>query len=583
MTRVIGGGTVPVSQDGDTLAAVMRRGIGGAVAVGVILQLMLSLGALFVAVLNDSILPGRNAATLWGLLGLTLALYLVWGLLDMLRARLLFDVAGTIDQRLAGDIHDGIAHVALNGGGDGDGLGPMHDADRVRAFLTGPVPAAMIDLCVMPVALLLLFALHLWLGVVALAGMVVAAGLAWAFGASAGRRADMLAQTQPLRLVLAEEGRRNAGILRAMGMGGRLRQRWVGAAGDYLLATRRVHRRSVGLTGAAQSLRLVLFALMLAIGAALAFDDRATWSTGVAAAILLYQVLSPVDRVVAGWGELAVARGAWDRLNELVRRLPRRDVVTLLPPPEMELTTEQLFVMAPGTTHPVVQSVGIRLLAGEALGIMGVSGAGKSALLNALAGIWPAARGAIRLDGAALDQWDGEDLGTHIGHVPQQAELIDGTVAQNIARFDPSVTTDAIINAAEQAGVHDMILRLGDGYETRVGRDGGRMPAGLRQRIAVARALLGNPFVVLLDDPTSNLDGDGEQMLVHLIDMVRERGGIVVVATHRPVLLNRVDHIMQMHAGTIAAFGPRGQMLQRLQDQRGAARPVAADAVLGQD
>ena len=321
----------------------------------------------------------------------------------------------------------------------------------------------------------------------------------------------------------------------------------------------------------------------LAVGAALAFDDRATWSTAAAAAILLYQVLAPLDRVIAGWGDLAVARAAWTRLSELLRQLPRRDVTTLLPAPEIELTTEQLFVLAPGTTRTVVQNVGIRLLAGEALAIMGSTGAGKSAFLNAVTGLWPAARGVIRLDGASLAQWDVDDLGAHIGHVPQQIDLIDGTVAQNIARFDTDVATATIIAAAEEAGVHDLILRLPDGYETQVGRDGLRLAAGMRQRIAVARALFGNPFLVVLDDPTSNMDGDGEQMLAQLIDTVRGRGGIVIVVTHRPILLNRVDHIMQMHAGAIAAFGPRGPMLQRLQDQRGAAKPVAADAAPTQD
>lgn len=577
MARIIGGGTISISPEADALTATLRRGIGAAIAIGLIMQLLLLAGALFVAVINDSILPGRNAATLWGLLALTLVLYGVLSLLDMLRARLLFDVAGSIDQRLAATVHDGIAHVALSGGGEGDGLGPLHDADRLRAFLTSPTPGAMIDLIAAPVALLLLFALNVWLGVVASAGMIVVAGLAWLIGRSAGKHAELLARTQPQRLALAEEGRRNAGIIRALGMEGRLRARWIGAASEDLLNARSLHRRATGLGGTGRGLGLMLYALVLAIGAALAFDDRATWSLTVAAAILLYQVLVPLDRVMAGWGELAVARGAWARLNELRRQLPRRDVTTLLPKPETELTTEQLFVLAPGTTRPAVQNVGMRLIAGEALGIMGSSGAGKSALLNVIAGSWPAARGVVRLDGAALDQWDTGDLGAHIGHVSQQVELIEGTVAQNIARFDAAAPLDPIVAAAEQAGVHDMILRLPEGYDTLVGHEGARLPAGMRQRIAIARAMFDDPFLVVLDDPTSNLDGEGEQMLAHLIHAVRERGGIVVVATHRPVLLNCVDHIMLMEAGAIAAYGPRGQILQRLADQRGAPRVIAAE------
>ena len=567
MARVIWGESTSAlsaaPDDRAVLSSTLRRGVIAAVAIGVVLQLMLMFGALLVGVLADAAVPGRNVATLWGLLLLGVVLYGVFGLLDTLRARLLFDVAGAVDQQLAPRVHDGVAFVARTGVLEGDGLGPVHDADRLRHFLTGPMPAALIDLCVAPIALIMLFALHVWLGVAGLAAMVVTGLVGWAMGGSAGRRADWLAEMRPLRWLSAEEGRRHALTARAMGMESRLRQRWLGMAQDTILTERALHRRSVGLAGAARGIRLMLFIVLLSIGAGLAFSDRAAWSTALIAALL-----APLDQVVSGWGEVKTARRALDRLNILLGQLPLRDVTTLLPRPQAEMSTDQLFVVAPGAQRPVVSNIGIILNTGDSLGIMGVTGSGKTALLHALAGVWPAARGVIRLDGASLDQWDTEELGKYIGYVPQHIELIDGTVAQNIARFDAAASTDAIIAAARRAGVHDLILRLPEGYETIVGRDGLTLPAGMRQRIAVARAVFGKPFLLLLDDPTSNMDGDGEQMLAELIADMCDEGSIVIVVTHRPPLLNRVDHIMHMQNGTIGAFGPRGQILQLLEDQR---------------
>lgn len=572
MARVIWGESTStlsaVQDDGTMISSTLRRGVMGALGIGVTLQVILMLGVLLVGVLADTAVPGRNTATLWGLLFLGLVLYGVFGLLDSLRSRLFFDVAGAIDQRLAPRVHDGVSHVARVGAPDGDGLGPLHDANRLRAFLMGPIPSALIDLCVAPFSLLMLFALHAWVGLVGLAAVVVLGLMAWLLGRSAGQKAETLDELRPLRWMVAEESRRNAVVARAMGMEGRLRQRWIGASQEDLLAERALHGRSVGLVGAARGFRLVLFILLLTIGAALAFTDRAAWSTALIAALLLYQVLAPVELAVTGWGDYTSARSAWERLNLLLRQMPLRDITTLLPRPETELTTEQVYVFAPGTQRPVVNNVGIRLAAGDSLGIMGQTGAGKTALLNAIAGIWPLARGVIRMDGAALDQWDEEELGKFVGYVPQQVELIDGTVAQNIARFDADVPTEAVLAAARRAHVHDLILRLPDGYETQVGRGGQLLPAGLRQRIAVARAVFGKPFILLLDDPTSNMDGDGEKMLAQVMEDVCDEGGIVIVVTHRPALMHRVDYIMQLQAGSMAAFGPAGHILQRAEEQR---------------
>lgn len=578
MARVIWGGTVAAGTapgEMSSLQRTLRRGALAALTIGAVLQVILMVGALLVGVLADAVLPGRNTATLWGLLLLGLSLYGVAGLLDTLRARLLFDVAGAIDQQLAPYVHDGVAHVARNGSGNVVGLEPLYDADRLRAFLTGPVPAALADAMVAPVALILLFSLHVWLGFVALLAMVAIGLLAWLVGRSAGQRSEWLAEAEPWRFRLAEEIRRNAGMSRAMGMEGQFRQRWIGMSLDSLMTARALHRRSVGLAGAARGLRLVLFALLLGIGTALAFGDRAVWSTAIVAAVLFYQVLAPIDQAVAGWGELTAAQAAWSRLGELMRMLPGGSVSTVLPRPESEFAAEQLFVVAPGTSRVLVQNVGIRLKAGDALGIMGSTGAGKTALLNAIVGIWPPARGSIRFDGASVDQWNPEDIAAHIGYVPQQVELIDGTVAQNIARFASDASTEAVLAAARRADVHDLILRLPEGYETQVGREGLQLAAGMQQRIAVARALFGNPFLLVMDDPTASMDGDGEQLLATVIEDMCDHGCMVIVVTHRPMLLNRVDYIMHMQNGTVTRYDTRDAVLQLLRD--GPPRAIGSD------
>jgi PrtD family type I secretion system ABC transporter len=569
MARVIFGGSVSAGtapNEITLLRTTLRRGLMAALAIGVVLQIILMVGALFVGVLADAVVPGRNTATLWGLLLLGITLYGVAGLLDTLRARLLFDVAGAIDQRLTPHVHDGITHVERSGSASAVGLEPLYDADRLRSFLTGPVPAALIDLCAAPVALILLFSLHVWLGFVAMLAFVAVGLIAWLTGRSAAKRATWLAETAPWRMRLAEEIRRNAGLSRSMGMESPFRQRWIGMSQDDLMTARALHRRSIGLAGTMRGLRLVLFALLLGIGTALAFSDRATWSTAIVAAVLLYQVLAPLDQAMGGLGELSVARGAWHRLTELIRIVPRIGVTTILPRPESELTTEQLFVVAPGTSQVVVQNIGIRLAAGDALGIMGGTGAGKTALLNAITGMWPAARGSVRFDGASLDQWSPDELSAHIGFVPQQVELIDGTIAQNIARFAPDPPTASVLEAARRAEVHEMILRLPEGYETQLGREGQRLPAGMRQRLAVARALYGNPFLLVLDDPTANMDGEGEQMLANVIENMCDGGSMVIVVTHRPILLHRVDYVMQMQGGSAVNYGARDVVLQRLRE-----------------
>jgi ATP-binding cassette subfamily C protein len=291
-----------------------------------------------------------------------------------------------------------------------------------------------------------------------------------------------------------------------------------------------------------------------------------------ASSILAARALAPVDLAIANWRGFIATRQGWSRLNKLLAQVPRQAAAaTVLPPPSEKLQVEQLAIVPPGSSRVAVQDVSFSLSAGDVLGIVGPSASGKSSLTRGITGVWLPVRGAVRLDGATLDQWDPERLGAHLGYVPQRVELFDGTVAQNIARLDEAASSESIIAAAKAAGVHDLILRLSEGYETQVRSEGGEVSAGQRQRIALARALYNDPFLVVLDEPNSNLDAEGDAALQAAIEGVRARRGIVIIVAHRPTALAQVDYIMFLRDGRMQAFGPRDEILDKIMAKRQAA------------
>jgi ATP-binding cassette subfamily C protein len=343
-----------------------------------------------------------------------------------------------------------------------------------------------------------------------------------------------------------------------------LGQRWSAANGVYMVNQQRVADVAGGLGTLAKLLRMALQSAVLAIGALLVIRQEASAGIIIAASILSTRALAPVDAAIANWRGLLAARQAWRRLNGLLRSAPGGMEPMPLPTPQHRLSVEGVAAVAPGDTKLIIQNVNFTLEAGQGLGVIGPSAAGKTTLARLLVGIWKPVRGSIRLDNAAIDQWSPEQFGRFIGYVPQDVELFAGTIAENISRFDPSANSDDIIAAAREAGVHDMILGLRDGYDTEVGMSGANLSAGQQQRIALARALYGKPFLVVLDEPNSNLDTDGEAALTHAILSVRKRGGIAIVIAHRSSALAGVDHILLMHPGTSPTLGPKSEVLAKL-------------------
>jgi ATP-binding cassette subfamily C protein len=380
------------------------------------------------------------------------------------------------------------------------------------------------------------------------------------------------------RIALAETSRRNAEVLTAMGMTQRIAAHWSEANARYLASQRMASDVAGGFGSLAKILRMMLQSGVLAVGAYLVIYQQATAGIIIAGSILSARALAPVDLVIANWRGFVSARQSWKRLTDLLALLPSRPMPMPLQPPSKSLIVEGVSIAPPGKEKIIVHDVSLSLQAGNGLGVIGPSGSGKSTLARMMVGVWTPARGRVRLDGAALDQWSTDALGKHIGYLPQDVELLAGTVAQNIGRFSETMDANAVIAAATAAGVHELIVGLPEGYETQVGEGGTSLSAGQAQRIALARALYGDPFLVVLDEPNSNLDAEGDEALGKAIMSVRARGGIVVVVAHRPSAIAAVDLLMMMNQGRAQAIGPKDEILSRVL-QREPAAPRALKVV----
>lgn len=543
-----------------------RTAFGTVAALSAVLNVLLISGSIYLMLVYDSVLPSHSIPTLFGLFAMIVVVYIFQAVFDQMRARILGDVGSSLERQLAARVQFAISEMALKGArGTGDGLIPMRDLDAVRGFLTGGGPAALIDLPWIAFFLIVLALLHYWLAVVALLGAAILLGLTYLTDRLTREPVRQFAQINAYRSGIAESNARHVEVLSALGMRGRMLDRWETVNQMYLAANYRLARAVGMLGGVSRAFRMFLQSAILTVGALLVIDGQASGGVIFASSMLAGRALAPVDSAIANWRSFSAARAGWARLNDLLGKIPPEpQAAVLLPFPSKSLEAAQLYVAAPGTQRMIVNGVDFALEAGSALAVIGPSAAGKTSLARALIGVWKPVRGSIRLDSATIDQWDAERLGAAIGYLPQTVDLIEGTVAENIARFEPDASSAKVIAAARAAGVHDLIVQLPQGYDTSVGTDGQDLSAGQRQRIGLARALYGEPFLVLLDEPNSNLDLAGEQALEQAIAAVRERGGIAIVIAHRPSALAQVSYVLFMRDGRGEVFGPRDEVLRRI-------------------
>lgn len=555
------------SELGDALRTCRNAFIGLGV-ISCMINVLYLTGSLFMLEVYDRVLPSRSVPTLIGLAILAAGMYFFQGILDLIRGRILGRIGTALDEALNRRVFETMVRLPLLVGNRNEGLQPLRDLDNIRSFLSGAGPGAFFDLPWLPFYLAICFVFHVLIGLTALVGAVILISLTVATEYMSRQPAREATGLAARRNDLATSSRRNAEVVVAMGMSGRLTSRWIDANQTYLAGNQRASDITGGLGAIAKVLRMTLQSAVLAVGAYLVINQQATAGIIIASSILSARALAPVDLAIAHWKSFMAARQSWHRLNRLLEQLPPRAEQMLLQQPSSRLAVEAVSMVPPGDQKVIVQDITFALEAGHGLGIIGPSGSGKSSLARALVGVWQPYRGKVRLDGAALDQWAGDVLGRHIGYLPQDVELFAGTVAQNICRFDPDANSSAIIAAAKEAGVHQLIIKMRDGYDTQVGEQGTALSAGQAQRVALARALYGDPFLIVLDEPNSNLDTEGDEALTRAVRGARERGAIVVVIAHRPVGIEAVDQLLVLKDGRMQAFGPKetvlGQVLQRV-------------------
>lgn len=530
-----------------------------------VFNVLLLAGSFFMLLVYDNVLASRSSATLVGLLLMVAVAYGFQGGIDAIRSRVLLHSGAGADRRLCDRLFDVISRYEQEVGPLPSGAAPVRDLDLVRGYITGPGPLALLDLPYVLLFLLILTLFHWALGLVTLAGVLVMVTLMILGDRRTRTPALQAAGIAARRSAMAEDLRRNAEVLRVLGMNGRRRAKWDAISLDLITAHDTLAEVSGRTQVISKAFRLFLQSLVLAVGAFLVIDGDATGGVIIAGSILSSRALMPVEQTIGQWKTMTEASQAWRRLTGLLERVPHREPPMPLPRPCKSLEVQGAVCGPPGGQRVTLAQTSFRLAAGEALAVIGHSGSGKSSLARALTGAWPLLRGTVRLDGASLEQWDPAQLGRDIGYVPQSIELFEGTIAQNIARFDSNAEPEAIIAAARAADVHDMIVSLPGGYEYALGGPvGGGLSGGQKQRLALARALYGDPFLLVLDEPNSNLDAAGEDALLGAVGAARQRGAIIVIVGHRPSIFAQVDHIMVMAGGQVAQMGTRAEMLKRI-------------------
>ncbi|MEP1207660.1 MAG: type I secretion system permease/ATPase [Rhizobiaceae bacterium] len=540
-------------------AAALKRAFAGVGLISLPINLLMLTGPLFMLQVYDRVLASGSVPTLIVLGGLTLGLYVFFGLLEGIRSRVLMRIAQRTDAQLSASTFDCAARLPIIKGRKAEKLDPVQDLDAVRQFLSGPGPAAMFDIPWMPVYLAIIFYFHTVLGWVVVAGAVIIICLIAVNEWISGKPTRDARSRGIEKSILVQQVRRNAEAIAAMGMLPQLRTLF-GASNDALQSAQRRHADRTGMVATTiKSFRFMLQSLVLGVGAWLAILQEISPGIMIAASIITSRALSPVEQAVGQWKGFVGARQAFQRLKDVIGGQLETSDKLELPMPHETLEVHNLIAGPVG--YPVLKQIGFKLAAGEGLGIIGPSGAGKSTLARAIVGVYPPGRGEVRLDSAELTQWHSDRRSQFIGYLPQDIQLFAGTVAQNISRFAEEIDDEEVVLAATRADAHRLITALPDGYDTVLGVDGNNLSGGQRQRIALARALFGAPFLVVLDEPNSNLDAQGEKALSEAIRTMRNLGSIVIVIAHRPSALSAVDKVLCLHEGQIQSFGPRDEVL----------------------
>lgn len=539
---------------------------GGFLAVGgfsFFINLLMLVPSLYMLQVYDRAMGSRSNETLLMLTVILVILFITLALLEMVRTAILVRIGNNIDASLGGKVFSSMFRLAIDRPGNPSAQ-PLNDLGTLRQYLTSSGPIAFFDGPWFPIFLAVLFMFHPYYGVFCIIAALILGGLAIANEKLTGKRMATAGQANIHSTQYAASCLRNAEVVHAMGMETNLRGRWLEHHNLFLTNQADASDRSGILVNTSKSLRMLFQSLMLGLGAYLAIAQEISPGMVIAGSILMGRALAPLDLMIGSWKGFSGARSAYERLQELLRHYYSEREAMPLPPPEGTVTVEGVIVVPPGAVQPAIRGLSFVLGSGEMLAVVGPSAAGKSSLARAILGVWPLAAGKVRLDGADIHQWDKGLLGPHVGYLPQDIELFEGTVSENICRFG-EVDPQKIVKAAMQAGVHELILRLPQGYDTRISVSGGVLSGGQRQRIGLARAVYGDPQLVVLDEPNSNLDEQGEQALLAALEQLKAQGTTVVLITHKKQILRLVDKILVMAEGQAIGFGQRDEVMLALQ------------------
>jgi len=539
------------------------------------INMLLLVPTIYMLQIYDRVLTSRNELTLWFITLIMLGMYLLLGAIEGVRSRLLVRAGMRFDDSLNKRVFTAAFEQNLRAGNASAGQA-LVDLTNIRQFVTSAGVLAFFDAPWAPIFIAVIFYIDPMLGWFSIGATIVLVSLALV---------TELATRRPLADAngaamnsnrFADDNLRNAEVIDAMGMLPDLRRRWLARHENHLILQSVASDRAGFISSATKFVRLSVQSLILGLGALLAIEGKITPGAMIAGSILLGRALSPVDLAINTWKALVSARASYQRLDEMLARFPARGTGMSLPAPKGELRVENLMATAPGSQALILRGFSFAISPGEIVAVIGPSASGKSTLARLLVGVWPPASGKVRLDGADVYLWNKDELGQYVGYLPQDIELFDGTIAENIARFS-EIDPEKVIEAARRAGVHEMILRFPKGYDTPIGRGGSFLSGGQRQRIGLARSLYGNPSLVVLDEPNSNLDEAGEAALVQAVMELKSHGKTVIVITHRTSIIGVVDKILFLREGQLQLFGPRQEVLATLlrAQQQAAQQPAA--------
>ena len=522
---------------------------------------------IYMLTVYDRVVASGSMSTLLMLTLLMIALLLAVGGFEWVRSTILIGASNRLEQLLRKRVSDATFKRALITGGLISNAQPLGDLTSLRQFMTGNGLFAFFDAPWFPIYIFVMFLFHPWFGLAGILAGAIMVLLAIANNSATDALLKEANEKSNQANSRFQSSLRNSEVVAALGMSEDVAKSQNKLSDEVLEKQTEASQKAAALNGLSKSFRLISQSLLLGLGAYLALNQEISPGMMIAGSLLLGRALAPIDMLVGTWKGFSLATAQYNRLKDLLEKIPLQSDKMSLPAPAGTLSVEQATVVPPGSRNPVVRGVSFELQAGEMLGIVGPSASGKSTLARALLGIWPTYAGKVRLDGADISSWDRIELGPHVGYLPQDIELFDGTIAENIARFREA-SSDDVVAAAQLAGVHELILRLPQGYDTKIGSTGGALSGGQRQRIALARAVFGSPKYLILDEPNSNLDDQGEKELALALNRIKSSGCTTLVITHRTMILQCVDKMLVLKDGQRAAFGAKNDVLAALTKQQ---------------